>query len=300
MSRAAGNHDGAHTVRDGRRDDRRNAAPTRTRSVGIAIRKATHDWTAQTARSSVCDATARLCLCGLKAAKTCSRLYAFSAIAVVEANTAFSSCHACAARAYVARCPACCTIRGALHAACCKSHHAAKAIRAAMPHEAAHLPVWRESGLLQATRRCIEKACLHCTHARGRRKWMEKASSGNCAPPPCLSAQPRRGGPVAAVGGNIARHCASIVQQDTAGCRGLQKIAHQCTTRLQRRIPGNKAEMSQSTKSATGNDGRARLSLCSMRYNMRRTNSQRHGWSLLCNESPTSRSAAAAAVNTTY
>jgi hypothetical protein len=169
MSRAAGNHDGAHTVRDGRRDDRRNAAPTRTRSVGMAMRKATHDWTAQTARSSVCgvcDATARLCLCGLKAAKTCSRLYAFSAIAVVEANTAFSSCHACAARAYVARCPACCILRGALHAACCKSHHAAKAIKAAMPHEAAHLPVWRESELLQATRPCIEKACtaLHvCT-----------------------------------------------------------------------------------------------------------------------------------------
>ena len=85
-----------------------------------------------------------------------------------------------------------------------------------------------------------------------------------------------------------AEHCTTLCKHRATRHRRMPRIAEDCTP-LHNKIAtqgcptGNTAEMSQSTKSATGNDGRARSSLCSMRYNMRHTNSQRHGWSLPTN-----------------
>jgi hypothetical protein len=118
---------------------------------------------------------------------------------------------------------------------------------------------------------------------------MERASSGNCAPPPCLAAQPRRGGPVAAVGGklhgiaqapcNKTPHDAETFAQD---CTRLHnKLATQDT------LEPHTAQMSKST--ATGNDGRVRSSE-SLQYAIQHaTNKQPAAWVVSANESPTSR-----------
>ena len=109
-----------------------------------------------------------VCACGLKAAKTCSRLYAFSAIAVVEANTAFSSCHACAARAYVASCPACCITHGTFArcmlyvASCSKGYLSYDAVGGASAGAAGVKATTSDAAI------CIEKACLHA-HTREER-----------------------------------------------------------------------------------------------------------------------------------